>query len=48
MEREREVLLAFALPMVVAEGVRNTAAIKEPRGERFTARPTEVVDGVNF
>ena len=48
MEREQEVLLAFALPMAAAGGVRNMAATKELRGEQFTARPMGVVDDANF
>jgi len=48
VEREQEVLLVFALRTVVAEGVRNLAAIKVLRGEQFTARLMGVVDDVNF
>lgn len=47
MLKEQEVLLAFALPMVEAVGVKNQTATREPKVELPSARPMAVVDGVN-
>lgn len=47
VEREQEVLLAFALPTVGAGGARNLVATKEPRAEPRTARPMGVVGVAN-
>lgn len=48
MAKEQEDLLDFALPMAEAADVRKRAAIKELRGEQFTARPTVVVVDANI
>lgn len=45
--REREVLLAYALLMVVVGGVKGQVAIKEQKAELFTARPTVEADDAN-
>jgi hypothetical protein len=46
--KEQEDLLDFALPMAEAAAVKKRAAIKELRGEQFTARPTVVVVDANI
>lgn len=47
MEKEQEVLLAFALPMVVVGDAKSPTAIKEQRDGLLTAKLTAVGEDVN-